>query len=208
MRQRVAIARTLILSPRIILMDEPFGALDPTTRLNMQELLVDLWREAQATVFFVTHSIEEALFLGDRIYVFSGAPGTILHQMIVPPRDDAGKGDAARYRVRGAAVRDPRHHGQPVHAGKSRSLIEKPACCRSCADTRAQRKRSTGLLTAATTPMRTCVNPRGADIRMRHRLAHSLRLSQHFAARQRWPQGTRDGALCVSQRCGFAASAA
>jgi len=85
MRQRVAIARTLILSPRIILMDEPFGALDPTTRLNMQELLVDLWREAQATVFFVTHSIEEALYLGDRVYVFSASPGTIIHQMIVPP---------------------------------------------------------------------------------------------------------------------------
>ncbi len=85
MRQRVAIARTLILSPRIILMDEPFGALDPTTRLHMQELLVGLWKEAQATVFFVTHSIEEALFLGDRIYVFSGAPGTIIHQMFVPP---------------------------------------------------------------------------------------------------------------------------
>jgi ABC-type nitrate/sulfonate/bicarbonate transport system ATPase subunit len=85
MRQRVAIARTLILSPRIILMDEPFGALDPTTRLNMQELLVSLWKEAQATVFFVTHSIEEALYLGDRIYIFSSAPGTIIHQMMVPP---------------------------------------------------------------------------------------------------------------------------
>jgi NitT/TauT family transport system ATP-binding protein len=85
MRQRVAIARTLILSPRIILMDEPFGALDPTTRLHMQELLVDLWREAQATVFFVTHSIEEALYLGDRVYVFSSAPGTIIREMEVPP---------------------------------------------------------------------------------------------------------------------------
>ena len=80
MRQRVAIARTLILSPRIILMDEPFGALDPTTRLHMQELLVELWREAQATVFFVTHSIEEAVYLGDRVYVFSSAPGTILRR--------------------------------------------------------------------------------------------------------------------------------
>ena len=87
MRQRVAIARTLILSPRIILMDEPFGALDPTTRLHMQALLVDLWREAQATVFFVTHSIEEAVYLGDRVYVFSSAPGTILRQMEVPPPD-------------------------------------------------------------------------------------------------------------------------
>jgi NitT/TauT family transport system ATP-binding protein len=84
MRQRVAIARTLILSPRIILMDEPFGALDPTTRLNMQQLLVDLWREAQATVFFVTHSIEEAVYLGDRVYVFSSAPGTILKEMALP----------------------------------------------------------------------------------------------------------------------------
>ncbi len=85
MRQRVAIARTLILSPRIILMDEPFGALDPTTRLNMQELLVSLWKEAQATVFFVTHSIEEALYLGDRVYVFSASPGTIIREMTVPP---------------------------------------------------------------------------------------------------------------------------
>ncbi len=87
MRQRVAIARTLILSPRIILMDEPFGALDPTTRLHMQALLVDLWREAQATVFFVTHSIEEAVYLGDRVYVFSASPGTILREMQVPPPD-------------------------------------------------------------------------------------------------------------------------
>jgi len=85
MRQRVAIARTLILSPRIILMDEPFGALDPTTRLHMQELLVALWKEAQATVFFVTHSIEEAIYLGDRVYVFSSAPGTIIREMKVPP---------------------------------------------------------------------------------------------------------------------------
>jgi NitT/TauT family transport system ATP-binding protein len=87
MRQRVAIARTLVLSPRIILMDEPFGALDPTTRLHMQALLVDLWKEAQATVFFVTHSIEEAVYLGDRVYVFSSSPGTILREMAVPPPD-------------------------------------------------------------------------------------------------------------------------
>jgi NitT/TauT family transport system ATP-binding protein len=84
MRQRVAIARTLILSPRIILMDEPFGALDPTTRLHMQALLVDLWREARATVFFVTHSIDEAVYLGDRVYIFSSAPGTIIRQMELP----------------------------------------------------------------------------------------------------------------------------
>jgi NitT/TauT family transport system ATP-binding protein len=87
MRQRVAIARSLILNPKIILMDEPFGALDPRTRLNMQDLLVHLSREAQATVFFVTHSIEEAVYLGDRMFILSSAPGTILKDMPVPPPD-------------------------------------------------------------------------------------------------------------------------
>lgn len=87
MRQRVAIARTLVLRPRIILMDEPFGALDPQTRMNMQDLLVSLWREAQATVLFVTHSIEEAVFLADRVYILSRAPGTLLHEIEVEPAD-------------------------------------------------------------------------------------------------------------------------
>jgi NitT/TauT family transport system ATP-binding protein len=87
MRQRVAIARTLILRPRIILMDEPFGALDPQTRMNMQDLLVALWREAHATVFFVTHSIEEAVFLGDRVYVMGRAPGRILRELEIEPAD-------------------------------------------------------------------------------------------------------------------------
>jgi NitT/TauT family transport system ATP-binding protein len=91
MRQRVAIARTLILSPRIILMDEPFGALDPSTRLHMQELLVKLWKDAQATVFFVTHSVEEAVYLGDRVYVFSSSPGTILREIEVPKPDRSPK---------------------------------------------------------------------------------------------------------------------
>jgi len=87
MRQRVAIARSLILHPKIILMDEPFGALDPRTRLNMQDLLVGLAREAEATLFFVTHSIEEAVYLGDRTFIISSAPGTILKEMPVPPPD-------------------------------------------------------------------------------------------------------------------------
>ncbi len=85
MRQRVAIARSLILRPRIIMMDEPFGALDPETRMNMQDLLVSLWREVQATVFFVTHSIEEAVYLGDRIYVLSSTPGTLVREITVEP---------------------------------------------------------------------------------------------------------------------------
>ena len=85
MRQRVAIARSLILRPRVILMDEPFGALDPQTRLNMQDLLVGLWKKVQATVFFVTHSIEEAVYLGDRVYVLSSSPGTIAREVQVEP---------------------------------------------------------------------------------------------------------------------------
>ncbi len=87
MRQRVAIARTLILRPRIILMDEPFGALDPQTRMNMQDLLVHLWREVEATVFFVTHSIEEAVFLGDRVYIMSTGPGRVMKELEVEPAD-------------------------------------------------------------------------------------------------------------------------
>ncbi|MFN0181861.1 MAG: ABC transporter ATP-binding protein [Gemmatimonadales bacterium] len=91
MRQRVAIARSLILHPKIMLMDEPFGALDPATRLNMQDLLVKLWRDLQATVFFITHSIEEAVYLGDRVYVMSPSPGTILKEVPVPPPDRPAK---------------------------------------------------------------------------------------------------------------------
>jgi NitT/TauT family transport system ATP-binding protein len=68
-------------------MDEPFGALDPVTRLNMQDLLVGLWREQEATVFFVTHSVEEAVYLGDRVYIMSPAPGTLLKEMEVPAPD-------------------------------------------------------------------------------------------------------------------------
>lgn len=87
MRQRVAIARTLILRPQIMLMDEPFGALDPNTRMDMQDLLVSLWRELQATVFFITHSIEEAVYLGDRIYLLTNSPGTIFEEIEVDPPD-------------------------------------------------------------------------------------------------------------------------
>ncbi|HRA88349.1 MAG TPA: ABC transporter ATP-binding protein [Planctomycetaceae bacterium] len=84
MRQRVAIARTLILHPRIILMDEPFGALDPHTRQQMQDLLIKLWNDVEATVFFVTHSIDEAVYLGDRVFIFSRGPGRLAHQISMP----------------------------------------------------------------------------------------------------------------------------
>ncbi len=86
-RQRVAIARTLAVRPRIILMDEPFGALDRVTRWEMQDLLVSLWRERETTVFLVTHDIAEAVFLGDRVYIFSRGPGTISEEVAIPAPD-------------------------------------------------------------------------------------------------------------------------
>jgi NitT/TauT family transport system ATP-binding protein len=76
-QQRVAIARSLVLKPRIILMDEPFSALDEPTRYDMQKLIMELWHEVEATVLIVTHSIAEAVYLGDRVWVMSGAPGRI-----------------------------------------------------------------------------------------------------------------------------------
>jgi NitT/TauT family transport system ATP-binding protein len=84
MQQRVAIAATLILQPRILLMDEPFGALDPGIRLRMQELLVELWKEQQSTVFLVTHSVEEAVYLGDRVFVMAAKPGRLVEILKVP----------------------------------------------------------------------------------------------------------------------------
>ena len=146
MRQRVAIARTLILSPRIILMDEPFGALDPTTRLHMQDLLVELWREAQATVFFVTHSIEEAVYLGDRVYVFSSSPGTILREIDGAAARPAAEGDAARAGVPRARVRDPRHHRQARSVDAGRRLTWRRRSADDPAD-RERRRRAPGCRT-------------------------------------------------------------
>ena len=84
MRQRVGIARILTLGSQILLMDEPFGALDAQTRLTMQELLLSVWQQLRPTIVFVTHDIDEALFLADTIYVMSARPGRIQSRMKVP----------------------------------------------------------------------------------------------------------------------------
>ena len=78
MRQRVCIARTLVMEPRLILLDEPFAALDQQTRLLMGEEVLRLWRATGATVFLITHALDEAAMLSDRIAVMSARPGRIL----------------------------------------------------------------------------------------------------------------------------------
>jgi NitT/TauT family transport system ATP-binding protein len=85
MQQRVAIARTLAMKRPIVLMDEPFGALDAQTRAEMQQMLLDLWKKEKNTIVFVTHDITEALLLADRIVVFSPRPARIVHDMLPVP---------------------------------------------------------------------------------------------------------------------------
>jgi NitT/TauT family transport system ATP-binding protein len=88
MQQRVSIAATLILGPKILLMDEPFGALDPKIRMQMQELLVKLWSEQQSTVFIVTHSMDEAVYLGDRVMRMAAKPGRLVEELQTPRPDE------------------------------------------------------------------------------------------------------------------------
>lgn len=90
MQQRVAIARALAYNPTVLLMDEPFAALDALTREEMQRFLVDIWRETKKTVIYVTHNVAEAVYLADRVIVFSPHPGTVKAQVKITlprPRD-------------------------------------------------------------------------------------------------------------------------
>jgi len=92
-RQRVGIARALAVDPPILMMDEPFGSVDARTKTSLHRELLDIWAETQKTICFVTHDIEEAVYLSDRVVVFSNAPGTVLDVISVDldrPRDRTG----------------------------------------------------------------------------------------------------------------------
>ncbi len=84
MKQRVGIVRALVTSPQVLLMDEPFGALDAQTRVVMQEILTNMWQRQKISVLFITHDIEEAIFLSDRVYVMTARPGKIKAQLQIP----------------------------------------------------------------------------------------------------------------------------
>ena len=90
-QQRVAIARSLVVEPKILLMDEPFSALDEPTRYDMQRLITELWHDVEATVFLVTHSISEAVYLGDRVWIMTPHPGRLgaIFEDIIPPTRDS-----------------------------------------------------------------------------------------------------------------------
>ncbi|MGI8387257.1 ABC transporter ATP-binding protein [Robertmurraya sp. P23] len=81
MKQRVAIARSLANSPEVLLMDEPFGALDAQTKQSMQQLLLDIWKKEKTTIVFITHDIDESIFLSQRIYVMDARPGKIKEEI-------------------------------------------------------------------------------------------------------------------------------
>jgi NitT/TauT family transport system ATP-binding protein len=130
MKQRVAIARALANHPRILLMDEPFGALDAQTRGQMQSYLLQIWRQVEVTILFVTHDLDEAIYLADRIVVLGPNPGRILDTVEVPvmrPREPSQF-------LSSAFVATKRHLEELIHGQRSSTVDVLPKFRRCQAD--------------------------------------------------------------------------
>lgn len=128
MRQRVSLARALIGHPSVLLLDEPFGALDAQTRLSMQELLQTIWENYRPTILFITHDVEEAIFLADRILLMTPRPGRIGSEFLVPISRPRG------YRVLTSAEFVSLKerilslvHSSPFSSGRTRSTVDSTA---------------------------------------------------------------------------------
>ncbi len=108
MKQRVAIARALATSPKILLMDEPFGALDVQTKENMQQFLLEIWRKTGCTILMITHDVEEAVFLSQRVYVLSASPGTVKQEVKIdlPHERDYSIKRQAKFHAQADEIRD------------------------------------------------------------------------------------------------------
>ena len=124
MAQRAALARALVTRPPVLLLDEPFSALDALTRQSLQEELLGLWERGPADLVLVTHDLDEALFLADRVVVLGGQPGRVRLELTVPlprpaPARRRGAGRLARAVVRRAAARaGPRARSRPPESGR------------------------------------------------------------------------------------------
>ncbi|MBI4784664.1 MAG: ABC transporter ATP-binding protein [Oscillatoriophycideae cyanobacterium NC_groundwater_1537_Pr4_S-0.65um_50_18] len=118
MKQRVAIARALASEPKILLMDEPFGALDIHTKESMHEFMIDLWQRTGITVFMITHDVEEAVFLSNRIYALGARPGTVRKVMTIslPNRTHLVKRQSVFHDYRDELMDLLRQHGQEALA--------------------------------------------------------------------------------------------
>jgi ABC-type nitrate/sulfonate/bicarbonate transport system ATPase subunit len=117
MRQRAAFIRTMLFPRDVLLLDEPLGALDAQTRLIMQEWLLEIWSEQKKTVLFITHDVDEAVFLSDRVYVMSARPGRIINDVKVElprPRTADIRTSAAYFEIRSALLRNI--HGESLKA--------------------------------------------------------------------------------------------
>jgi NitT/TauT family transport system ATP-binding protein len=114
MKQRVAIARALASEPKVLLMDEPFGALDIHTKEAMHEFMLELWQRTQITVFMITHDVEEAVFLANRIYALGSRPGTVRKEMAIdlPNRTAAVKRHSSFHDYRDELMDLMRQHGR------------------------------------------------------------------------------------------------